>query len=222
MENFKSYSMGIIFCVIYVSIDRYIAITDPLRYTTRITPKVIGSLICCTWVISAFIAYVPVIINWILERRYIYSASDSCSINLLNPTLLTIVIVSFFIPCLLMLTVYGMIFKVPRKQAARVHEMVPAVNTIHEQAMSSRASVRKSNKAAKTLGLITGIFLICWMPFFTVVVAEYFFPAYMTRNTFLWSFVTLIAYTNSMLNPVIYTLCNDSFRKAFTNILCKR
>ena len=129
VENFKSYSMGIIFCVIYVSnnlmcctasifsitcisIDRYIAITDPLRYATRITPKVAGNLICCTWVISVFIAYVPVIINGILERRYIYSASDSCSINLLNPTLLAIGIVSFFIPCVLMLTAYGMIFKV--------------------------------------------------------------------------------------------------------------
>ena len=65
VETLKSYSMGIVFCVIYVSnnlmcctasifiitcisIDRYISITDPLRFTTRITPKVTGSLICCT------------------------------------------------------------------------------------------------------------------------------------------------------------------------------
>ena len=89
VDTLKYYSNGIIFCVIYltndimcctasifsitcISIDRYIAITDPLRYTTRITPKVAGSLICCTWVISAFIAYVPVLINGILETQYIY------------------------------------------------------------------------------------------------------------------------------------------------------
>ena len=43
-----------------ISIDRYIAITDPLRYTHTDYTKSGWSLICCTWVISAFMAYVPV------------------------------------------------------------------------------------------------------------------------------------------------------------------
>ena len=38
-----------------ISIDRYIAITDPLHYTTRMTSKVAGSLICCIWIIPGII-----------------------------------------------------------------------------------------------------------------------------------------------------------------------
>ena len=56
------------------------------------------------------------------------------------------------------------IFKVARKQEAQVHEMAQVANTIHGQTLSSRASAMKLNKAAKTLGFITGIFLICWIP----------------------------------------------------------
>ena len=240
VDNLNYFAAGMIFCIIFlsndvmcctasilnitcISIDRYIAITDPLRYTTRITPKVAGSLICCIWVISAFIAYVPVIINGILERRYIYPVNNTCTIDYSNPTLLVTSTVSFFMPCLLMLSAYGMIFKVARKQEAQVHEMAQVANTIHGQTTSSRASVRKSNKAAKTLGLITGIFLICYMPFFTVAVTQYFHSD-MIRNMpiSLWNFILFLTYTNSMLNPIIYTLCNDSFRKAFAKILCKR
>ena len=206
-----------------ISIDRYIAITDHLRYITQITPKVAGSLICCIWVISAFITYAPVIINGIPERRYIYHVNNTCAIDYLNPTLLVTNAMSFFIPYLLMLSAYGMIFKVARKQEEQVHEMAQVANTVNGQTTSSRASVRKSNKAAKTLGLITGIFLICYMPFFTIAVTEYF-HSNMIKNMpiSLWNFILFLTYTNSMLNPIIYALCNDSFRKAFAKVLCKR
>ena len=238
VDTLKYYSNGIIFCVIYltndimccttsifsitcISIDRHIAITDHLQYTTRITPKVAGSLICCTWVISA--AYVPVLISGILETQYIYIENNSCLINFLNPTLLTITIVAFFIPCLMMLTAYEIIFKVGRKQEAEIHEMAQVANTIHGQTTSSRASVRKSNKVAKTLGFITGMFLICWIPFFIIVVISYF-QSYKNRNIpiSLWNFIHFLTYTNSMLNPIIYTLCNDNFHKALAKILGRR
>ena len=69
-----------------------------------------------------------------------------------------ITIVAFFIPRLMMLTSYGIIFKVARKQEVQVCEIAQVANTIHGQTLSSGASVRKSNKAAKTLGFITSIF----------------------------------------------------------------
>ena len=149
--------------------------------------------------------------------------NNTCTIDYSNPTLLVTITVSFFIPCLLMLAAYGMIFKVARKQEQRVHEMAQVANTVNEQTTSSRDSVRKSNKAAKTLGLITGIFLICYMPFFTITVTEYFHSNMIrSMHISLWNFILVLTYTNSMLNPIIYILCDDSFRKAFAKILCKR
>ena len=75
--------------------------------------------------------YVPVIINVILERRYIYPVNNTCTIDYSNPTLLVTITVSFFIPCLLMLAAYGKIFKVARKQEERVHEMAQVANTVN-------------------------------------------------------------------------------------------
>ncbi|KAF2363809.1 G protein-coupled receptor rhodopsin-like [Trinorchestia longiramus] len=79
---------------------------------------------------------------------------------------------------------------------------------------------RKERKAAKTLAIITGAFIMCWMPFFILAlvmplcsdmcsISEY------VISTFLW-----LGYFNSTLNPIIYTIFSPDFRHAFKRILC--
>lgn len=65
--------------------------------------------------------------------------------------------------------------------------------------------------------------MFCWIPFFTCNILsaisyktgiEEFQP---TMGLFI--FTTWLGYINSTLNPVIYTLFNNEFRKAFKKIL---
>nr|XP_053654872.1 5-hydroxytryptamine receptor-like [Cherax quadricarinatus] len=81
---------------------------------------------------------------------------------------------------------------------------------------------RKERKAAKTLGIITGAFVMCWLPFFILAVlmplctVSCHFNPYLIA-TFLW-----LGYFNSTLNPIIYTVFSPEFRNAFKRILCGR
>lgn len=78
---------------------------------------------------------------------------------------------------------------------------------------------KRERKAAKTLAIITGAFVACWLPFFLVALlratCEACEPPELIASVFLW-----LGYFNSTLNPVIYTVFSPEFRQAFKRILC--
>ena len=157
-------SNDIIFCtasvlnITIISIDRYIAIMDPLHYATRMTAKVAGSLICCVWIISVLIAYLPVIVNEILNTPYIYIVNGGCWFDLTNPAMIVYVVMSWFVPTMMMLSAYGMIFRAARKQEARVCDLGNIANNLNNGHNTLQpTSLQRSHKAAKTLGIYRNI-----------------------------------------------------------------
>ena len=112
-----------VFNITCISIDRYIAITDPLHYVTRMTPKVAGTMISCTWVISVLLACIPMLIDWFVETSYLYVINDACYFDLSSVTGLIVPLFSIYIPSALMLVAYGMIFKVALKQATQIQAL---------------------------------------------------------------------------------------------------
>lgn len=78
---------------------------------------------------------------------------------------------------------------------------------------------RMETKAAKTLAIIVGGFICCWLPFFTMYLIRAFCPACI--QPLLFSVLFWLGYCNSAINPLIYALFSKEFRLAFTNIICK-
>lgn len=80
-----------------------------------------------------------------------------------------------------------------------------------------RISAARERKATKTLGIILGAYIVCWLPFFiyTLVVAT----CDTCDNPELFDFFTWLGYLNSLINPIIYTMSNDDFKKAFHKLL---
>lgn len=80
-----------------------------------------------------------------------------------------------------------------------------------------RISAVRERKATKTLGIILGAYIVCWLPFFiyTLVVAtcdSCFLPE-------LFDFFNWLGYLNSLINPIIYTMSNEDFKKAFHKLV---
>ncbi|KAF2367173.1 G protein-coupled receptor rhodopsin-like [Trinorchestia longiramus] len=78
---------------------------------------------------------------------------------------------------------------------------------------------RMETKAAKTLGIIVGVFIMCWLPFFCMYLVRGFCPHCI--NPLLFSVLFWLGYCNSAINPFIYALFSKDFRFAFKTILCK-
>ncbi|THD23642.1 D(3) dopamine receptor [Fasciola hepatica] len=93
-------------------------------------------------------------------------------------------------------------------------------------ASKQRSLSNRERKANKTLAIVLGAFLICWLPFFTVNVGigicllrqSTDHPACVVLDR-LMSACTWLGYVNSLLNPMIYTIFNLEFRMAFKRLL---
>ncbi|ESN90366.1 hypothetical protein HELRODRAFT_70983, partial [Helobdella robusta] len=81
-----------------------------------------------------------------------------------------------------------------------------------------RISLSLERRAARTMAIIMGAFVFCWLPFFVYYIVGPLCPQCYQSNT-LMSFFVWLGYINSTINPVIYTVFNIDFRRSFKNIL---
>ncbi|XP_049779481.1 5-hydroxytryptamine receptor-like [Schistocerca cancellata] len=87
------------------------------------------------------------------------------------------------------------------------------------RAKKESLEAKRERKAAKTLAIITGAFVVCWLPFFIMALLMPLCDTCVISED-LSSFFLWLGYFNSTLNPVIYTIFSPEFRQAFKRILC--
>jgi len=80
-----------------------------------------------------------------------------------------------------------------------------------------RRGARRVRRSARTLGLIIGGFVVCWLPFFVVATTMPFCPDCDVPAT-VSSVVLWLGYSNSLLNPAIYAIWDRAFRRAFRRL----
>ncbi|XP_075063465.1 alpha-2B adrenergic receptor [Mixophyes fleayi] len=83
-----------------------------------------------------------------------------------------------------------------------------------------KTHINREKRFTFVLAVVIGVFVLCWFPFFFTYSLGAICPdlCYIPQSVF--QFFFWIGYCNSSLNPVIYTIFNQDFRKAFRRILC--
>lgn len=80
-------------------------------------------------------------------------------------------------------------------------------------------SMKKERRAFKRLGLIIGAFVICWTPFIIVYLANGMVASLLVGKEcfpeWLFQSASWLAYSNSGVNPIIYTMYSNEFKHAF-------
>ncbi|XP_004385969.1 D(1B) dopamine receptor [Trichechus manatus latirostris] len=241
-------------CVI--SVDRYWAISRPFRYEHKMTQRVALVMVGLAWALSILIAFIPVQLNWHRDKAGTWGGVDppsnlanvtawdeagepearteNCDSSLNRTYAISSSLISFYIPVAIMIATYTRIYRIAQVQIRRISSLERAAE--HAQSCRSRVacppdaslrvSIKKETKVLKTLSVIMGVFVCCWLPFFILNCMVPFcighpespragFPCVSetTFDVFVW-----FGWANSSLNPIIYAF-NADFRKVFAQLL---
>ncbi|XP_074601976.1 5-hydroxytryptamine receptor-like [Brevipalpus obovatus] len=96
-----------------------------------------------------------------------------------------------------------------------------ACRAISVSLMKESLEAKRERKAAKTLAIITGAFVVCWLPFFIIALVRPICGNACNPSKIFQSVASWLGFTNSTLNPIIYTIFSPEFRAAFQRILCR-
>ncbi|XP_051985654.1 probable G-protein coupled receptor [Xyrauchen texanus] len=223
-----------ILTVTAISIERYYYIVHPMRYEVKMTLNLALAVMVFIWVKSVLMALVT-LLGWPAYGNQSSIAAAHCSLHWSHSRLrkvfaILFCVFFFLVPAIVIFAVYCNVYKVART-AAYQHVQMPSwtdnqaksrSDSINSQttmitttrSLPQRLSLERvlgGGKAAITLVVIVGQFLICWLPYFS-------FHLHMSITNPLQSpgdieeAVTWLAYSSFAVNPFFYGLLNRQIR----------
>lgn len=185
-----------VFSLLAIAMERYLAITKVKVYGSTKTCRMF-LLIGASWVTSILLGGLP-ILGWNCINNL---PECSAVLPLYSKKYILFVVTIFSIILLSIVILYVKIYLIVRSS--------------HQEATNSPAYA-----LLKTVTIVLGVFIVCWLPAFTILLLDSFckiqFCPILLKAQMFFGFATL----NSALNPVIYTLRSKDMRKEFLRVLC--
>lgn len=188
------------FSLCAVSVDRYIAVTN-IRYSELMTWNRVRIVVVSVWIFSIVFACLRLVIVDPFQLPKLWIAAS----------VLTVVL-----PALLISLCYYCIFKAARLQIRRI--------TLDETINPDEAIAQaKNRKVAFTIGIVVGVFLICWSPSLVISLVQLSCsdPCKKMKLNRYWFWGALAEFSNSAFNPFIYCIRSRDFRQAVSRVLCR-
>uniref|UniRef100_A0A2I3SL85 G-protein coupled receptors family 1 profile domain-containing protein n=1 Tax=Pan troglodytes TaxID=9598 RepID=A0A2I3SL85_PANTR len=222
-----------------IALDGYWTITRHRQYTLRTRSRASWLMIALTWVPSALIALAPLLFGW----GEVYDARlQRCQVSQERSYAVFSTCGAFYLPLGVVLFVYWKIYKAARFRFGRRRRAVPPLPatmqvkeapdeaevvftahckaTVSFQVSGDSWREQKEKRAAMMVGILIGVFVLCWIPFF---LTELISPLCACSLPPIWKSIFLwLGYSNSFFNPLIYTAFNKNYNNAFKSLFTKQ
>ncbi|XP_050982680.1 trace amine-associated receptor 13c-like [Labeo rohita] len=187
--------------LVIISVDRFIAVNDPLRYPLKVTTNRLIVSIVVNWLFS-FIYSFYLLYESLLYPERNHSCIGECVLYIRLEYLILDSFVCLVAPCCVIISLYVKICFVANYQAKHF-------NSVTDK------KARSEKKAAKTLGIVVLVYLLCWMPYYLTTLSL----GHDENDALLINIMQWIVCMNSLMNPLIYALFYRWFRLSAKYIL---
>ncbi|XP_028278128.1 adrenoceptor beta 2, surface b [Parambassis ranga] len=128
-------------CVI--ALDRYLAITSPLRYPTLLTRVRAFAVVLTVWIVASLISFLPIYLQWwVSKKEEAWNCLQNeycCEFNTNQVYAVTSSIVSFYLPLVVMIFLYSRVFQEAQKQLEKIRGRARHFYNFHYTADDSPA-----------------------------------------------------------------------------------
>ena len=215
----------------FISFDRYLKISKPLQYRSRMTASKSFKIIFIIWLTSAALATyaatpdsgAPGIL--ITDSLYCRADNKTLSKKFAWGTSLCVIL---FLLLTITLTMYARIFVVAHKRQKMLQNgELGKTRTGQNQ----RSVLRQDLKIVRMLLIVAGVFCLCWLPGAIWYLLSNYYPNFIDSNNWSLSYlyrinifnslVHLLGLSNSLCNPIIYACLDQTYREAFKRLFKK-
>ncbi|XP_061595085.1 glucose-dependent insulinotropic receptor [Cololabis saira] len=223
MACLTSTCMASILSMFLITLDRYVAIKMPLRYSLLSGKGTVAGSLLVLWVTSFTTGFLPVMVRR-LQTRDAYDGF--CAFFSIMDNISNIVLYStLFFPVLsLFIYMYLDILKIAcshHKKISQVrqaslrnadlehgHQHYPDHSQHHLQL---RNGYWAHVKALRTVAVLVGCFLLLWSPFFVVCIVHILCKSCRLKEV-LENYLWLLGLSNSLINPLVYAFWQREVR----------
>lgn len=191
-----------------ITIDRYIGIKHSLRYNDVVTKRRILITSLFIWSSSIFASVIQ--LAWIDYGREDIDEENDDAIKHEIRYDVTLLVLYVLLPFIIMTIVYVDIFLAILRQYRHIKQYnSPGW-------LETKRKTHQEWKAVAIFSIMLVVFLVCWLPFFTVRLqhnlgSDFYDLSHNMEYVFMY-----LRFFTSMFNPCMYILCKRDFRQAIS------
>ncbi|XP_004065745.1 sphingosine 1-phosphate receptor 1 [Oryzias latipes] len=199
-----------VICLLAIAIERHFTMMAMRPYHGAKRGRMVA-LIIASWALAGFLGVLP-ILGWNCIGKL-----DQCStvFPLYDKSYILFCVSVFSAVLLAIVVLYARVFHIVRTNTQRQRQGLTGP--------TRRSLSRKSKKyiaLLKTVTIVLGVFIACWMPLFVLFLLDFFCSSGKCELLYKADYFLGLAMINSLLNPIIYTLTSRDMRVAILRLLC--
>ncbi|XP_026785485.3 trace amine-associated receptor 13c-like [Pangasianodon hypophthalmus] len=203
-----------IYNVALISVDRYLALSNPFLYTNTISRRTMCFVVSSNWCVC--LAYSVTFYYFNVSFMNLLMCPGECFLLLNEVWSVIDLMYSFIFPLSVIIVFYTLVFVIAKKHATAIRELNNHTRPKTQKITSH--SMKSERKAAKVLGILVAVFLVCFLPYFIYILLGDVIELHAETIHKLM----IVGYLNSTINPFIYALFYPWFRRCIKLIITLR